>query len=68
MGKNAAGDALTPAEVVAHYVDHSPARSKAQTRKLLASLRRLRREDDTRRAGSGRVGSGRVGSGRVGSG
>lgn len=50
---NAAGDVLTPAEVVAHYVNHPPARSRAQTRELVASLRQLRREDDARRAGSG---------------
>lgn len=51
MGKNAAGDTLTPADVVTHYLDHPPARSKAQSRKLVASLRRLRREDDVRRTG-----------------
>lgn len=48
---NAAGDALSPADVVTHYVDQPPARSKAQARELVASLRRLRREDDARGSG-----------------
>src|SRR5690554_3989857 len=47
---NAASEVQTPADVVAHYIDHPPARSKAQT--LIASLRRLRSDDDVRRAGS----------------
>ena len=49
----AAGGALSPADVVAHYVDHPPPRSKAQARELVASLLQLRREDDARRTGSG---------------
>ncbi len=49
----AADEVLSPADVVAHYVDHPLPRSEAQTRELVASLRQLRREDDARRAGSG---------------
>lgn len=42
---------LTPADVVAHYVSQPPPRSKAETRRLVKSLRRLRHEDDRLRAG-----------------
>jgi hypothetical protein len=47
-----AGDALTPADVVAHYADQPPARSKARTRQIIESLRRLRADDDAHRTSS----------------
>ena len=40
---------LTPADVVAHYRSAPPLRSREQTRKLVASIRRLRHDDDIRR-------------------
>jgi len=45
------GNVLAPAEVVAHYVNQPPPRSRAQTKALIDSLQRLRREDDLRLAG-----------------
>lgn len=41
--------ALTPADVIAHYANHVPARSAAQTRRLIESMRRSRADDDARR-------------------
>jgi hypothetical protein len=49
---SAQADALTPADVVAHYVEHAPLRTRAQSEELAESLRRLRREDDARRSGA----------------
>lgn len=45
-----AGGALSPADVIAHYASQPPIRSKAQTKRLVDSLRRLRREDDAARS------------------
>ena len=42
-------ESLTPADVVAHYLSQPPARGREQTRKLVASIRRLRHDDDIRR-------------------
>ena len=44
--------AMTPADVVAHYVDHPPSRTADQSKALAESMRRLRREDDERRSGA----------------
>jgi hypothetical protein len=49
---SAADDALTPADVVAHYLDHPPTRTRAQTLNLIDASRRLRLEDDSGRGGS----------------
>lgn len=46
------GEALTPADVIAHYAGQPPVRSEDQTRRLLETLRRLRHEDDSRRSSS----------------
>ena len=45
-------NAPTPAEVVAYYADHPPPRSRSDSRALVDAARRLRHEDDARRAGS----------------
>jgi hypothetical protein len=42
-------ESLTPADVVTHYMSQPPLRSREQTRKLVASIRRLRLDDDIRR-------------------
>ena len=42
---------MKPADVIAHYRKHPPARSWAQTRKLIAGQRKQRRDDDVRRSG-----------------
>lgn len=44
---------LSPAEVVAHYASQPPPRTKAETRRLIESMRALRHEDDEHRAGTG---------------
>lgn len=41
---------LSPAEVVAHYQRQALPRTKAQTQRLVASLRAARHADDARRA------------------
>lgn len=43
--------APSPAEVVAHYQHQPLPRTKAQTRRLIASLRAARHADDAHRAG-----------------
>jgi hypothetical protein len=43
--------APSPAEVVAHYQRQPLPRTKAQTRRLIASLRAARHADDAHRAG-----------------
>lgn len=45
------GAHLSPADVVAHYASAPRLRSLEQTRERVASARRLRHEDDTRRTG-----------------
>lgn len=40
---------MTPADVVARYVQGPLPRNKTQTRRLIQSLRALRRQDDDRR-------------------
>lgn len=47
-----AGAAPSPAEVVAHYASRPLPRTKAQTQRLIESLRAQRRKDDARRAWS----------------
>lgn len=47
-----AGGAMSPAEVVAHYTNQPLPRSPARTRRLIESLRTLRREDDAHRSRS----------------
>lgn len=40
---------LSPADVVAHYTDQPLPRDRAETQRLIKSMRRLRHEDDSRR-------------------
>lgn len=47
---------MTPAEVIAHYRQHPPARSWTQTQKLVAAQRKQRRDDDARRTRRNRGG------------
>jgi hypothetical protein len=43
---------LWPADVVAHYANQPPPRSRAETQCLIKSMRRLRHKDDARRNNS----------------
>lgn len=45
-----ATDVMTPADVVARYAKGPLPRNKAQSRRLIESLRTLRHEDDERRS------------------
>lgn len=45
---------LSPADVVAHYVDQPSPRDRAETQRLIKSMRTLRHEDDTRRGNDGK--------------
>lgn len=42
--------AMTPADVIAHYRQNPPARTWAQTRKLIAAQRLQRHDEDEKRA------------------
>jgi Arc/MetJ-type ribon-helix-helix transcriptional regulator len=50
--KQETAPALSPADVVAYYVEQPLPRNRSETQRLIKSMRKLRHEDDMRRGGA----------------